>query len=144
MQPAKSLRKLRSATTAYLEDGGAMIHSIDTLLRDLNHSIDELDVREQAIVERESRLAERESKLELLASRVDTALQQLLSQSIEPSTAVSSSNLSTDDRLSSLSSPEEHSPSCDAELPMKSEIKPDLSSARSKQRRNKSHRRPLR
>ena len=120
-----------------------MIHSIDTLLRDLNHTIEELDVREQSIAERESRLAERESKLELLASRVDLALHQLLSQAIEPSPEVPSSNLLAAHRVPSVASPEEHSIAL-VELPVKSEIKPDFSSSSSKQRRNKSHRRPLR
>jgi hypothetical protein len=78
MQPAKSLRKLRSATTAYLEDGGALIHNIDTLLRDVRHALQELESREQAVVLKEQMLVQREIKLEALSDRVDAALQQLL------------------------------------------------------------------
>lgn len=89
MQPAKSLRKLRSATTAYLEDGGALIHNIDTLLRDVRYALQELESREQAVVLKEQLLLQREIKLEALSDRVDAALQQLLSGSL--STANSSS-----------------------------------------------------
>jgi len=83
MQPAKSLRKLRSVTTAYLEDGGALIHNIDTLLRDVRHTLQELESREQAIIQREQMLLEREVKLAALSDRVDTALQQLLEECTE-------------------------------------------------------------
>ena len=83
MQPAKSLRKLRSVTTAYLEDGGALIHNIDTLLRDVRHTLQELESREQAIIHREQILLEREVKLAALSDRVDAALQQLLGECAE-------------------------------------------------------------
>ena len=83
MQPAKSLRKLRSVTTAYLEDGGALIHNIDTLLRDVRHTLQELESREQAIIQREQMLLEREVKLAALSDRVDAALQQLLGECTE-------------------------------------------------------------
>jgi len=83
MQPAKSLRKLRSVTTAYLEDGGALIHNIDTLLRDVRHTLQELESREQAIIQREQTLLEREVKLAALSDRVDAALQQLLGECTE-------------------------------------------------------------
>jgi len=80
MQSAKSLRKLRSATTAYLEDGGALIHSIDTLILDVQHAIEELSVREQAIIDREQRLQERETTLRAFESRILGSLDQLLLQ----------------------------------------------------------------
>jgi hypothetical protein len=106
MQPAKSLRKLRSATTAYLEDGGALIHNIGTLLHDVKHALQELESREQAVVLREQLLLQRETKLEALSDRVDAALQQLLAGG--SSTANSSS---VDDTL-----PRDHEADCSSEV----------------------------
>jgi hypothetical protein len=106
MQPAKSLRKLRSATTAYLEDGGALIHNIDTLLRDVRHALQELESREQAVVLKEQLLLQRETKLEALSDRVDAALQQLLA-----SGASTSNSSSVDDSLTS-----DHEADCSSEV----------------------------
>ncbi len=106
MQPAKSLRKLRSATTAYLEDGGALIHNIDTLLRDVRHALQELESREQAVVYKEQLLLQRETKLEALSDRVDAALQQLLAGDV---TATNWG--SADDSL-----PSDHEADCSSEV----------------------------
>ena len=70
MATAKSLKKLRSASTAFLEDGGAFLHGVDGLLRDIQRTIADLQRREQVLVERESFLESRENHL-------DGMLQQL-------------------------------------------------------------------
>ncbi len=149
MQPAKSLRKLRSATTAYLEDGGALIHNIDTLLRDVRYALQELESREQAVVLKEQLLLQRETKLEALSDRVDAALQQLLAGG--SSTATSSP---VDDHL-----PREHgaerSSGMLAETSEKSDsephalrntaiVKPLSRLSRASSKRQKFHRRPPR
>ncbi len=70
MATAKSLKKLRSASTAFLEDGGSFLHGVDGLLRDIQRTIVDLQRREQLLVEREKTLESRESRL-------DGMLQQL-------------------------------------------------------------------
>lgn len=70
MTTAKSLKKLRSASTAFLEDGGAFLHGVDGLLRDIQRTIADVQRREQVLVERETSLNSRENHL-------DGMLQQL-------------------------------------------------------------------
>ncbi len=70
MATAKSLKKLRSASTAFLEDGGAFLHGVDGLLRDIQRTIADVQRREQVLVERETSLNSRENHL-------DGMLQQL-------------------------------------------------------------------
>jgi len=70
MATTKSLKKLRSASTAFLEDGSSFLHGVDGLLRDIQRTIVDLQRREQLLVEREKALESRESRL-------DGMLQQL-------------------------------------------------------------------
>jgi hypothetical protein len=149
MQPAKSLRKLRSATTAYLEDGGALIHNIDTLLHDVRHALQELESREQAVVLKEQLLLQRENKLEALSNRVDAALQQFLA-----SGASTSNSSSVDDSLTSdheadgssevLNESSELSDSDSHVLPNAATANPLPSVNRSSSKRQKFRRRPQR
>jgi hypothetical protein len=122
MHPAKSLRKLRSATTAYLEDGGALIHSIDTLLRDVQQTLEALDAREQSLVLREEMLCEREIKLETLSNRVDKTLQKILGSDSETnSNCLVGSVLPSTDSLQAIQSPSSHP----LDLPLEPPVEPN-------------------
>ena len=74
MTTAKSLKKLRSASNAFLEDGGSLLHGVDSLLRDIQQTLSDLQRREEILVEREIALEAREvcldDTLNTLASRV--------------------------------------------------------------------------
>jgi hypothetical protein len=60
MTPAKSFKKLRSASAAFLEDGGSLLHQIDDLLRDVQRCWQRLEVREQQLAARETLLQQME------------------------------------------------------------------------------------
>lgn len=63
MTTAKSLKRLRTASTAFLEDGGSFLHGVDSLLRDIQRTLADLQRREQTLVAREAAMEARESHL---------------------------------------------------------------------------------
>lgn len=74
MPTAKSLKRLRSASSAFLEDGGSLLHGVDGLLLDIQQTLVDLQRREEILVERELALETREvclnEMLEKLADRI--------------------------------------------------------------------------
>jgi len=63
MATAKSLKRLRSASSAFLEDGGSLLHGVDGLLQDIQQTLVDLQRREEVLVERELALEDREACL---------------------------------------------------------------------------------
>lgn len=64
MYTPKSLKRLRSASTSYLEDSGSMLHSVDSLIRDVQHSLQLLAQREASVADREAEATRRELLVE--------------------------------------------------------------------------------
>lgn len=71
MTASKSLKKLRSASVAFLEDGGTLLNGVDGLIRDVTRLLRELDDREHDLTSQEDdfrlrslQLDEREARLE--------------------------------------------------------------------------------
>ncbi len=60
MATAKSLKRLRSASSAFLEDGGSLLHGVDGLLQDVHQTLIDLQRREELLVGREIALEARE------------------------------------------------------------------------------------
>ncbi len=63
MATAKSLKRLRSASNAFLEDGGSLLHGVDSLLQDIQQTLVDLQRREEILVGREIELESREACL---------------------------------------------------------------------------------
>ncbi len=78
MATAKSLKKLRSVSNAFLDDGSSLLHGVDSLLRDLQQSLVDLQRREEILVGRELALEAREESLnaiiQQLADNVSSAV----------------------------------------------------------------------
>jgi hypothetical protein len=66
MSPSKSLKTLRSASVAFLEDGGSMLHSVDSLLRDIQRTLKQFEEREKALAAREAYVQGLEKELQVL------------------------------------------------------------------------------
>ncbi|MDZ4849214.1 MAG: hypothetical protein SGI77_07960 [Pirellulaceae bacterium] len=84
MPSAKSLKKLRSASTAFLEDGGSLLHGVDGLLRDIQSTLADLQRRELNLAEREQRLETRECQLDMLIQQLSDTLPNIADS--EPAT----------------------------------------------------------
>jgi hypothetical protein len=83
MSSAKSLKTLRSASVAFLEDGGSMLHDVDTLLQDIQRTLKNFEEREKALASREAYI----QGLELQLQELMTTVQQqaaAISLSIPP------------------------------------------------------------
>jgi uncharacterized protein (DUF3084 family) len=84
MSPSKSLKALRSASVAFLEDGGSMLHSVDSLLRDIQRTLRHFEEREKALSAREAYVQGLEKELQELMARV----QQQAAAATKPSPAI--------------------------------------------------------
>jgi hypothetical protein len=90
MATAKSLKKLRSASNAFLEDGGSLLHGVDGLLRDIQQTLVELHRREEILVEREVALEAREACLDnLLKNLADNVLPATITATAESDSQLS-------------------------------------------------------
>ena len=63
MATAKSLKKLRSVSSAFLEDGGVLLDRVDGLLRDVQRTLEDLQRRELLVLGREKAFELREEYL---------------------------------------------------------------------------------
>ncbi len=97
MSPSKSLKALRSASVAFLEDGGSMLHSVDSLLRDIQRTLKHFEERERALAAREAYVQGLEKELQALMT---TVLQQAAA-AIKPLPVVGESapTVNLDDQL---------------------------------------------
>ncbi len=99
MTSAKSLKKLRSATIAFLEDGGSLLHGVDGLVRDISRTIVDLERREREAEERESalllcriQLEEREAIVAQLETKLIGLLNSVQEKAVSVSCDVSTTN----------------------------------------------------
>ncbi len=70
MTTTKSLKKLRSASTAFLDDGSSLLHGVDGLLKDIQRTLVDLQRREEILLARESSLGAREVCLDKMIKQL--------------------------------------------------------------------------
>jgi hypothetical protein len=83
MVSSQSLKSLRSASTAFLEDGGSLLHGIDRLLRDIQRTTKQLERRELALNSRELELKERARWLAEMERTLSSYASELANRSVD-------------------------------------------------------------
>jgi hypothetical protein len=113
MKTAHSLKSLRAASIAFLEDGGTMLHGVDGIIRDTQRLLTGLEQREKALLARESYIEELESKL---LGLIDTLTARAAEPDEENEVSSTDSNATPVERFSVEQSPQEVEDAVESEL----------------------------